>query len=77
VFTWSISNDIVHQIIYVDNSGFLNFCLDSEFLSQYLFVVGMYTTSMILKWAMAELFQNPANMTKAQQEIKKEEFDIA
>jgi hypothetical protein len=25
---------------------------------------------------MAESFQNPANMTKAQQEIKKEEFDI-
>jgi hypothetical protein len=32
---------------------------------------------MTLKWAMAKLFQNPATMTKVQQEIKKEEFDIA
>jgi hypothetical protein len=53
----------------------LRSCLEN--LSQYLFPAGIYTTLMTLKWAMTKLFQDLAIMLEAQQEIKKEEFDIA
>jgi hypothetical protein len=45
----------------------------NEDLSQYSIAAGIYTTLMTL----ADVLQNPAIMSEAQQEVKKEESNIA